>query len=219
MLVNLYKSKTPLSVFTLPLLVALMCISIFFKETQVDLNFFKWQTDFLAPIQSILVVNFLCSFCIISINAHQLNSVFNKNRFFSKESYLPGFIYLLFLVTIESLSFTSMLIAHLFFIGALSSLLKLRRQEPAKSLLFTASFLLGLGIIFSPIMIPLVLLPWVALSIIKPFNLREWLVPVFGVALPVFYHYSFYFLYCSNFCNVGRCIFIFTCNVWSSGQL
>lgn len=194
MLINLYKSKTPLAVFTLPILVAILCTSIFFNPQDLELNFFTWQTGFLSPIHEVPWINFLCSIIIISINAHQLNHVFNKNRFYSKESYLPGFLYLLWLMTFEALNFSSMLLAHLLFIGALASLLKLRRQEPAKAILFAASFQIGLGIIFSPLMMPIVLLPWIALIIIKPFNLREWLIPLFAAALPTCYHYTFYFL-------------------------
>ncbi len=194
MLVNLYKAKTPVSVFSLPLIIGLVCLALFFREPVAHVYFFKWQTDFFISIQQNTWLNFLLAGALISLNAHQLNNVFNRNNFYSKDTFLPGFIYVTGLATFESVDFSPLILAHLFLIGAMAALLQIKRQEPDKNLIFVGSFATSLTIIFSPLLFLLILLPWLALMITKPFNWREWLVAVLGLSLPIFYLYIFNYL-------------------------
>ena len=198
MLVNLYKSKTPLSVFTLPLIIGFVCLSLFFREQESESYFFLWQTNFFGLIQKIPWLNYLLVGGLISLNAHQLNNVFNRNSFYSKDTFLPGFIYVTGLVTFESLAFSPLLLAHFFLIGAMAQLLQLKLKEPAKDILFKGSFLLGIAFVFSPLTVSLFIFPWIALLLIKPFIWREWLVAFFGMILPLFYHYTVNYLVTGN---------------------
>lgn len=198
MLVNLYKAKTPLSVFSLPLIAGVMCLSIFYRDAEETIFFFKWQTDFFVEIREISWLNFLLSVFVISLNANQLNLVFNRNSFYSKDTYLPGFIYVIGLATFESIEFSPLLLAHLFLIGAMASLLQLKRQESGKNLVFLGSVSLGILILFSPLLIVLALLPWLVLLIVKPFDWREWVVAFLGITLPTFYHYAVNYLITGN---------------------
>lgn len=194
MLVNLYKSKTPLAIFTLPLIAGLVAISLFFRTPEPNTYFFIWQTELFGMIQNIPWLNFVLAGGLISLNAHQMNNVFNRNTFYSKDTFLPGFIYIIGLASFDSVDFSPLLVAHLFVIGALAALLQLKRQEPAKNLIFIGSFLLGLAIVFSPLMASLALLPWITLLIIRPFIWRDWFLALAGLALPIFYHYTFNYL-------------------------
>lgn len=195
MLVNLYKAKTPVSVFSLPLIVGLVCLSLFFRDPVEHVYFFKWQTDFFLKIQENTWLNFLLATALISLNANQLNGVFNRNNFYSKDTFLPGFIYVIGLTTFESLDFSPLIVAHLFLIGAMAMLLQLKRQEPDKNLIFVGSLAIGVAIIFSPLLAVLLFLPWLALLITKPFNWREWMVTILGLSLPIFYHSIFNYLF------------------------
>jgi hypothetical protein len=193
-LVNLYKAKTPVAIFSLPLIIGLVCLSLFFKQPVEHIYFFKWQTDLFGLIQATDWLNFMLAGALISLNAHQLNNVFNRNNFYSKDTFLPGFVYVAGLVTFENIDFSPLLIAHLFLVGAMASFLQLKRQEPAKNLIFIGSVSIGIMIVFSPVLISLVFLPWLSLLIIKPFNWREWVVALLGLSLPVFYHYVINYL-------------------------
>lgn len=200
MLVNLYKSKTPLSVFTLPLIAGLVSFSIFSRPYEPNTYFFTWQTELFGMIQNIPWLNFILTGGLISLIAHQMNHLFNRNTFYSKDTFLPGFIYITGLATLDCITFSPLLLAHIFVIGGLACLLQLKRQEPAKNLVFIGSLLLGLAIVFSPLMISLALLPWISLIIIRPFIWRDWVVALLGLCLPVFYHYTF------NYLNTGSII-------------
>jgi len=197
-LVNLYKSKSPLSVFTLPLIIGLICLKVFFDSAQPNHYFFLWQTEFFLLVKEIPALNYFLLVGLISLNAHQLNNVFNRNSFYSKDTFLPGFIYVTGLATFEQLDFSPLLVAHLFLIGGMSSLLQLKRQDPAKDIIFNGSFLLGIAFVFSPLTVSLAILPWIALTLIKPFIWREWLVAFFGMTLPIFYHYVVNYLVTGN---------------------
>lgn len=194
MLVNLYKAKTPVAVFSLPLIIGLVCVALFFREPVQHIYFFNWQTELFGEIQKITWLNFLLSGAFMSLNAHQLNNIFNRNNFYSKDTFLPGFIYVIGLATFESVDFSPLLIAHLFLIAAMAALLQIRRQEPGKNLIFVGSVSIGILLVFSPLLITLALVPWLTLLIVKPFDWREWFMVPLGLILPVFYHYIIHYL-------------------------
>lgn len=195
MLVNLYKTKTPVSVFSMPLLVAVGCLSLFFRDSaEPNAYFFGWQTSFFALIQQAKWLDFLLAGGLITLNAHQLNNVFNRNSFYSKDTFLPGMIYVIGLFSYQSVQFSPDLLGHLFIIVSLSFLLQIKRQEPAKAIVFFGSLFLSLGFIFSPLLVTLAFLPLISLSFIKQFIWREWVIASLGLGLPVLYHYSIYYL-------------------------
>jgi len=82
---------------------------------------------------------------------------------------------------------TTDLISHLFIVFALMQVFKLRRQEDAKAIIFKSGLLIGIAIVFSPMLLPLILIPWIGLIIFKPFIWREWILLIVGFAIPVFY--------------------------------
>jgi hypothetical protein len=205
--VFLYKSKTPLSIFTLPIVIAIACSTLFFNHSAESFYYFNWQTNWFQNMHQTPWLNFVLAGAIISLNAHQLNNVFNRNTFFSKDSFLPGFIYVTGLITFHMLDFSPLLIGHTFIIGAFAALLQLKRQEPAKNLVFIGSFLIGASIVFSPMQITLALLPWFSLMIIRPFNWREWIIALFGIGIPVYFHLTIYFIFTGNW-NVESADFV-----------
>jgi len=190
MLVNLYESKTPIAVFSLPLLIALLAGTIFIVEPTTSNFPFQWQIQLTDNVQNINWLNYLLTVVISATTAHQLNNVYNQNSFFSKASFLPGFIYICCLVSFNSLSFTPSLVAHLFFAWGLGQFMKLRRQEQAKAIIFQGSLLFGLAFVCSPLQIGLIILPWLALTIFRPFVWREWFMVIGGLMIPTFYYLS-----------------------------
>lgn len=196
--VNLYRSKTPIAVFSLPLLVAIICLPLILRDAEPQVYFFKWQTNFFAKIHEITFLNYSLAVIFISVTAHQLNNVFNRNVFYSKDTFLPGFIYVTGLASFHSLEFSPMILSHLIFVIGLAALLQIKRQEPAKNWVFLGSLMIGTSVIFSPPIITIALLPWITLMIVRPFAWREYVLVVLGLIIPTGYHFFFYFL------NVGN---------------
>lgn len=131
---------------------------------------------------------------LVGLIAHQLNNLFNRHGFFGKNSFLPGFIYGISLCSFDQLHFSLDLVAHLFLIFALMYLLEVRRQEPAKALIFKAGLLIGVSMIISPFYVILVLVPWITLILFRPFVWREYFMMLLAIALPLIYYWAINFL-------------------------
>ena len=187
MLLNLYRSNTPLAIFSLPFLIAVISLPILFFDSPSINLVFEWQNTLCRSIYESKIVNFLCTVSIVSVTAHQFNRAYNINTFYSRNTFVPGFIYVICLQSFKALIFTPMLIAHLFLVFGLMQLFKLKRQESAKSIVFWSSFFISLAVIFAPFQVGLILLPWFALVIFRPFVWREWMLVIVGTLIPFFY--------------------------------
>lgn len=195
MLVNLFRNKTPISVSALPILVVVGCISLFFKHEFVYETPFNWQIKIVQFIVQKSWLNYLMTVVLLSINAHQINRVYNANTFFSRDTTLPGFIYLLGIFTFDLCYFSFELIIHTALIGAMAALFLINRQESSKGLIFAASLCLGIAFIFEPFAIGFLLIVLLTLIILKPFIWREYLIALVGFALPTLYHLFFMFVF------------------------
>jgi len=194
MLVNIYQSKTPISVFTLPVFIAMVCSPILFLDAPTESYPISWQNNLWTIIDQSTLLNFVLSTAIIAVSAHQLNNVYNRNSFYSKATFLPGLIYVLCIFSMGIIHFTPEILGHLFVIIGLGQLLKLRRQDPAKAIIFSSSVMFGLAAVLTPLHIGLIILPWLALSIFRPFVWREWFMVLIGMILPIIYYLSFEYL-------------------------
>jgi hypothetical protein len=194
MLVNLYSAKTPITVFSLPLLIALLAVPIFLIPIEETTYFWDWQNLLVNLVKKKPITNFAATVLMVSVIAHQINVVFNQNSFYSKASYLPGLIYVLSLFSLRQLEFSTDLLAQLFIIIALGNFLKLKRQDGAKTIMFWGGLFLGLAIIFSAFSVALILLPWICLAVFRPFVWREWLLVLFGILMPIFYYVSILYM-------------------------
>ena len=194
MLVNLYRSRTPVAVFSLPLFVGLISASIFFTEPYEYVAFFQWETDILNLVFEMDWFHYLLVVVLTSLTAHQLNTVFNKNGFFNKATFLPGLIYVLGLSSINQMQFSFDMVAHLFLVFALGQMFSVRRQEDARALMFKSGLFAGIAISLSPLLAPFLLMPWVGLVLFRAFVWREWALVLIGLLLPLIYHISFYYL-------------------------
>ena len=194
MLLNLYRSNSPIAVFSLPLVIAALALPQLFSELPNHNYLFSWQVELWSNINFYPFLNYILSVIIVAITAHQLNNVFNQNTFYSKNSFTPGFIYVLCLLTFDALIFTPMLGAHLFIVLSLRHLLKLRRQDEAKAIIFWSGFFTGVAFLLAPFQASLILLPWIALTIFRPFVWREWVMVVLGAAVPLIYYASYMYM-------------------------
>ncbi|MCB9224999.1 MAG: hypothetical protein R2780_05175 [Crocinitomicaceae bacterium] len=194
MLVTLYSSKTPIAVFSLPILIGILCAPIFFTTPQSAQYLINWQIVMVDWVQSQAIINYCLTVVILSTIAHQINNVYNAQIFYSKATFLPGLIYVLMLLSLGQLTFSTAIIAQLFVVLSLSSLMKTRRQDNAKVQIFWASVFIGIAIGFSSFHLPLLLLPWLTLMAIRPFVWREWFVMLLGAALPMIYYVSIIYL-------------------------
>lgn len=198
MLVNLYKTKSPVAIFSLPLLIAILALPIFYRSPQEIVNVYTWQSILVGKVLALPWLNYMLTVLILVIGAVQLNNIVNNHGFYSKNTYLPGFIFTVFLISLNEFEFSFNLISYVMLIFALGYLFRITRQDSAKHVIFMASFFLGIAITFSPIFFLIALLPWITLIIFRPFVWREYLLVILGLGIPWLYHYSLVFFFANE---------------------
>lgn len=193
MLVNLFKSKTPIAIFSLPLIIALMGIAIFFKGHENPYSFFTWQAEFIEVIQSQIVLHYFLAIFIVYLSAIEVNRLVNVYGFYGKNTYLPGLVYSILLFSFGQVQFSTSVLAFGILIYGMGYLFRINRQDPALSSVFLAALFFGIATVLEPLLTPIVLLPWFALVVFRSFIWREWFALILGLAIPWFYHYALLF--------------------------
>ena len=74
-------------------------------------------------------------------------------------------------------------IGNLFVVLALEQFFKIFRNETCKNLIFKASLFLVISMLFCPLNILLLPVSWVILLVIRPFDWREYIMPLFVLIL------------------------------------
>jgi hypothetical protein len=192
-LVNLYKTKTPGAVFSFPILMGLLALPILFVENSESPNFYSWQKELITLISSSHIIHYFSAVLLLYISAIELNRVVNANGFFSKNTYLPGLIYAIILASFDQINFSVSLLAYAFLIFGIGFLLRITREDSARGSVFMAALLFGIATVFSPFLLPIVILPWFSLVAFRYFVWREWFILLIGLSIPWAYHYGIYY--------------------------
>lgn len=193
MLVNLYKSKTPLAVFSLPLLIGVLGLPALFHPVQNPNSLFSWQFYLAEWVSQTVLVHYLLGVFLVYLGALEMNRLVNTYGFYSKNTYLPGVILALVLFSFDQQQFSMLLIAYVFLLYGLGFLFQINRQDPSEKSIFASGFFFGCATVFEPLLAPIVLLPWFALLVFRSFYWREWFVLIFGAGIPWLYHVGLFF--------------------------
>ena len=139
--------------------------------------------ELLWPIKSFFqgstaVLYGLYSF-VVFFTALRINLFINKSVFFQKSNYTSGLIYIIFIVISGNIhSSINPLLGNLFVVLAIENLFKIFRNKSCKIEIFNAScwliissFFYGLNIFLLPVL-------WFALFFIRPFQWREYIMPL-----------------------------------------
>ncbi len=129
----------------------------------------------------------------------EINRLVNVHGFYSKDTYLPGFILSLTLFSFDQIQFSMLLLSYVFLLYGLGFLFQINRQDPSEKSMFASGFFFGCATVFEPLLMPIVLLPWLALLVFRSFYWREWLMLVFGVGIPWLYHFGLHFVFTGSY--------------------
>lgn len=193
-MLRFFNSNTPLILIMLPLIMLPFWLPAFMSSELMifsDSSFvFNWiQIEF--PFW-----NRLLAFVLIVLSGIQLNLIINNNEFFDKNTYIPSLIYVLFMSSFKELhQLHPIVISNLFWILAYRRLMNVYNQVQCKSEIFDASFFILLGGIFNPpFALTMLLFSWITLGLIRPFDLREYAMPLLAsVVLGIYVFFYFYF--------------------------
>jgi hypothetical protein len=142
------------------------------------------------------IINKLFAFTIIYITAVILNAQINKNEIFERNTYIPALFYVFTMSSMTDLQqMHPLILTNLFWVLAYRRLLNIYNQVQCKSEIFDASLFFCIGALISfPSAGIMLLLPFITLTVIRPFDFKEYLMPFFALLLSGFYLSAYYYI-------------------------
>lgn len=131
---------------------------------------------------------------LVFFQALYFNYLVNYYRIMSKSSYLPAFSFILVSsLFVEFTLLTSSLIANTFLLFALAKIFAWYKKDKVTGAVFDTSFLISIASLFFFPYIVFFLFVVAALTVLRPFSLREYLISVIGIVLPYYFLGVYFF--------------------------
>jgi len=202
MLLRFFKQATYFTQIALLIgLAFLIWLPLFIKPYPINIpdsntftSFLFSQAPFNTPFLSVLL-----GFILLLITAFLLSYLFSSHQLTHSNSFLSGFLFVLFLSrTPDHLGFHPALIALLLFLLGLKKLLDNFKFNYSNNLLLTASILFSLASLFIPSTILLFPIIWISLILFQSFNWRSIPISLIGLLSPYLFIAVGYFWFDKN---------------------
>lgn len=140
--------------------------------------------DFLSYFRGIIIFS---SLILVVFQAFFLTNIINRHNALKETSHLPALLYVVMMSCFpEQLTLNPLIFANCFILLFLNSVFHLYRADNAVFYVFDAGLFIGIASLFYWPAIFLFPLIWAGLTILRPFNWKEWTASILGLALPVF---------------------------------
>lgn len=157
-------------------------------EPLLNTPFAELIFDLLKSNQLFPHMNAAISVILLLVQALLINYICSSHEILYKNSVLPGLFYILInSIYPEQLQLTPQLLSNTFIILLFNRLCFLYESPQPLFLVFDAGIWLGLGILLDYDLI--IYLPFILVSVLymTSFNLRYWLVAIFGIIVPGYF--------------------------------
>lgn len=199
-MIGIFKQKNPANILLLLVFGVLIKLPMFLHphisvSKPEDGIFFKAILKFAGPPgKSWPVLYPVLSFSLLFLQAIILTRFINIQRMVSRPTFFPGMAYMLITSLFPEWNFFSApLIVNTILLFVLSGLFNTYNKEKAGGAIFNAGMALGIAsFLFFP---SITFIFWIllALMVMRPFRLNEWLLCIVGITTP-FYFYAIYLL-------------------------
>lgn len=137
----------------------------------------------------------IISILLVVVQALVVNKLISDLRLFDKTNYIPALMYVVVssLFT-EFLFLGPQLLANLFVVLVLMSLMRLYKNQENFSEIFDVGFLIAITSLFYAPAIILVVLMFIGLGILRAFAWREWITALAGFLAPYILIGTYYFM-------------------------
>lgn len=183
-----FSSNQPFVVFLLPVLPLGNLVLEYFYPTLVVAE--KAHTN-LWLIKPQVEFNWwlgIFAIFLLTVNGMLVNSLFNRNEFYDKNTYLPSIIYVIIACLFPfSVLFNGEALAHTFIILMISQFFRLKQNEDGRAASFFSAFFLGGAATLNPIYILMLPFLWMSIARIRPIIGREYALTLFGLSMPMLY--------------------------------
>lgn len=189
-MIRFYKSPQPVTLFSIPLIILILWAQAFPSMVPVvspsSMLLWKMIAGWFSGWPNWL--NFLLMVSLVSFTAVYLNLVCNKHEVLYKASYLPAFVFALFIsCRPEFLVFHPIHLVNLILIRVFDKSFSLFKTDSSISSIFDSCFLASLAaLIYFPaiVILPVMI---ISISILRSMNFREWIIMLIGFILPFFF--------------------------------
>lgn len=192
MILKFFRTNQPIVLFIMPLIALILWGSNYFAmpHNAIGKPELNTQIRFLSPLLKMLlgenilsyIHGFLLGLSFLIIQSYLFNGLINKHEVFSKFTNLPVIIYLFIaFFLMYPVLFSGVIVANTFLLMAINTNYQLYRQYTAKDKAFNIGLLIGISILF---FLPYALLIpafFASITLMKPFNWREWVLLLMGV--------------------------------------
>lgn len=202
-MVGIFKQKNPVNIFLLLVFGILIKLPMF-SHPQVtekgtgDGILFSALLDYLHQQKMGPVIYPILAFALLYIQAIILSRFIAQHRMMNRSTYLPGMAYLLITSLFKEWSyFTAPLLVNTILLYVLSALFRSYNQPEARGTIFNIGLALGIASFFYFPAITFIGWILLALMVMRPFRLNEWVLCLLGVTAP-FYFYAVYLFIAGN---------------------
>ncbi|WP_223708009.1 hypothetical protein [Niabella beijingensis] len=150
----------------------------------------------LDPVAAVFP-SFFCiaAFLLLFWQAYLLTNFINNQRLVTRSNYLPGMALMLISSFIPEFNYWSApLIASFLFLLSFVFIYKAHSHPNAKGFIFNCGMVLGGATMFFQPAVFFVAWGLLALGMLRPFRINEWLLLLFGVATPYYFYLIYLFL-------------------------
>lgn len=200
-MIGIFKQKSPANNFLLLVFGILIKIPMFLHPHIPVLRedqgiFFKAILEFLAPTgRSNPSLYPVLAYGLLFLQAIMLTRFINSQRMMSRPTFFPGMAYLLITSLLPEWNyFSAPLLVNTILLFVLSGLFKIYNQQNAKGAIFNIGLALGVAsFLFFP---AITFIIWIllALAVMRPFRLNEWLLCLVGIATPSYFYAVYLFI-------------------------
>ena len=199
-MVRIFRSYHPAIIFLLLLYALLFRLVLFLQPLYFSIS---ENTNFLSQITYKALATLagdrwwtyhVISTLLLFFQALYFNYLVNYYKIMSRPSYLPAFSYILVSsLFVEFLFLTPALIANTFLLISLAKIFSLYKKEKAVAIVFDSAFLVSIASLFFFPYAVFFLFILASLTLLRPFNLREYFIAIIGLILPYYFMGVYFF--------------------------
>lgn len=196
MILKLFKQSYFAQIALLIGLAFIIWIPAFIKPHPILISDSTIFTEFIFSISlfNLPLLGIILGFLLLLVEAFLLAYIFSKHQLTHSNSFLSGFLFMLFLSrTPEHLGFHPALLALLLVLLGLQKLLENFKSKRSLNLLLSASILFSLASLFVPSAILLFPVIWISLIFFQSFTWRSIPISLVGLIIPYFFIALAYF--------------------------
>ena len=193
-MVGIFKQKSSVNSLLLLIYGLVLKFSIFLHppngplRQEEDHFLYTWFLDLVAPLHIPDVVFSLITFLLLYSQALLFNRIFNVQRMLGNPNFLPAMAYMVITsLFVEWNQFSAPLLVNYLLILVFYRLVNIQNTQRAGAAIFNVGLLMGvITLLYQPAVI-FILLMLMALFIMRPFRIREWLINLLGITMPYYF--------------------------------